>query len=109
MNLMQKGYPNRTSYTKLLPSIEIYLSKDIISNQKELAEHLMLAIGCEKNDFTLGESQIFFRPGKINLLYQYNMSDPAIIKDLASKIENQMNIEIQQREAKIRKKVQNVN
>lgn len=108
MNLMLKGYPTRASYTELLPSFETYLSNDTISNQKKLAEHLLLVIGCEKIDFKLGESQVFFRPGKINLLYQYNMSDPAVIKALASKIENQMNIEIQQREAKRREKVPNV-
>lgn len=102
INLMQRGYPTRIPYADVLPDFDTYFPKDAIENQQELAKYLLLAIGHEEIDFKLGTTHVFLRPGKNTLIHQYDMSDEAAIKDLASKIEEQITNEIQQQEAQKR-------
>lgn len=90
INLMRKGYPTRISYAQFFPNFDDYLPGEILTNQKKLAELLLLTIGCETTDFKLGETHIFFRPGKSDLYYQMNMSDATVIRNLASEIESRM-------------------
>lgn len=94
---MRKGYPTRISYQSLLPIFNEFSSDN--ANQRDLAEYLLSAVGYTKIDFKLGDAYIFFRPDKSYLLQQYEMSDTAVIKDLASKIRSQMRIETERREA----------
>lgn len=102
INLMQKGYPTRITYADVLPDFGTYLPKDAIENQQKLAKYLLLAIGHEEIDFKVGATHVFLRPGKNTLIDQYNMSGEAAIKDLASKIEDQITNEIRQKEAQKR-------
>lgn len=95
---MQKGYPTRIPYAELLPDFGIYLPKDIVTNQQKIATYFLLVIGCESNDFKLGATHVFFRPGKDTLIRLYNISERTVVKDLAHKIENYIDIENQQRE-----------
>lgn len=99
INLMKKGYPDRMSYTQLLPEFEEYLPSDVIENPRKLSEYLLIVIGYESQDYKLAETNIFFRPEKINLFHQYNMLDKTVIMDLALKIHNHMKIESQLQEA----------
>lgn len=103
---MKKGYPTRISYDQMLPNFDTYLPSETIGNQRKLANFFLLAIGCEKIDFKLGETHVFFRPGKSTLFHQYNMSDTTVIKDLASKIQSQVNLDIQLQEEKKSEHVQ---
>lgn len=96
---MQKGYPTRIPYIEVLPDFGTYLPENIKKNQQKLAKYLLLAIGYQEADFKLGEKHVFYRPGKSTLLDQYNMSDETVILDLALKIQDRVNVEIQQREA----------
>lgn len=96
INLMRKGYPTRITYADFCPNFDTYLPNEVTENQQKLAELLLLSIGFETIDYKLGNTQVFFRPGKSSLFYQLDMSNEFILKDLASKIENRIKIEKQQ-------------
>lgn len=99
MNLMKKGYPTRIPFVDFLPNFDSYLPEELIANRRKLAENLLLTIGCETKDFKLGQTHVFFRPGKSILFYQLNVLDTAVIRDLASKIESRIKSEQQQMES----------
>lgn len=92
---MKKGYPTRIPYGNFFPNFDSYLPKDVVQNQRKLANLLLLSIGYDTKDFKLGQTQVFFRPGKSTLFYQLNMLDTDVIRDLASKIESTIKSEQQ--------------
>lgn len=96
---------NAFQHTVRVSCSDTYLPMDAIQNQQKLAKYFLLATGYKEIDFKLGTTHVFLRPGKNTLIHQYNMLDEAAIKDLASRIKDQITNEIQQQDAQKRENV----
>lgn len=84
--LVRCGYPTRIPIDQLLLKFDNYLPKFMKLSKPKLCEHLHLAIGYRMVDFKLGETQVFYLPGK-NLFDELELSKS---KDIVWKIDEQI-------------------
>lgn len=73
----------------MLLKFESHLFKSVKVDKRKLCEYLLLSIGYDKTDFKLGQTQVFYRPGKSILFEQLDQSNLDTIKKIVSKIETQ--------------------
>jgi len=88
LNLMQGGYPSRTSFQEVY---EMYkkLMPDRLKrlDPRLFCKALFKALGLNETDFKFGMTKVFFRPGKFAEFDQLMRSDPENMKMLIKKVE----------------------
>ncbi|XP_047128330.1 unconventional myosin-VI isoform X1 [Hydra vulgaris] len=88
LELMQEGYPSRTSFTDLHSKYKSYLPEKLSClNPRTFCQALFRAVGIENGNFKFGMSKAFFRPGKFAEFDQLMRSDPETLKVLVSKVQ----------------------
>lgn len=84
--LMRVGFPSHLSIAELFNSFKENLElKDHTKNQKDFCQLLLLSCGLKWNHFKLGNTQIFLRSGKLELLSVKIKEDIRTIKQRLDK------------------------
>ncbi|XP_028414571.1 unconventional myosin-VI-like isoform X2 [Dendronephthya gigantea] len=87
LQLMQEGYPSRTSFNDLYKMYGKYLPEKLARlNPRTFCQALFRAVGMDPEDFKFGLTKVFFRPGKFAAFDQIMQSDPESLKALVSKV-----------------------
>jgi myosin-6 len=88
LELMQQGYPSRTSFTDLYNMYKSLLPPDLARlDPRTFCRALFKALGLNEADFKFGSTRIFFRPGKFAEFDQIMQSDPQHLAQLISKVQ----------------------
>merc|ERR1712096_557472 len=86
-NLMQGGYPSRTSFQEVY---EMYkkLMPDRLKrlDPRLFCKALFKALGLNETDFQFGMTKVFFRPGKFAEFDQMMRADPENLRILIGKV-----------------------
>ncbi len=87
LELMQQGYPSRTSFAELYSMYKRYLPPELARLDSRLfCKALFKALGLDDNDFKFGLTKVFFRPGKFAEFDQMLKSDPENLRKLIEKV-----------------------
>lgn len=87
LQLMQQGFPSRSSFNDLYASYKGYLPSDLARLDSHLfCRALFKAIGLNDNDFRFGSSKVFFRPGKFSEFDQIIRSDGEHVAELVKRV-----------------------
>lgn len=87
LELMQQGYPSRSSFNDLYQSYKRFLPADLARLDSHLfCRALFKAIGLSDHDFRFGSSKVFFRPGKFAEFDQIIKSDSEHVAELVRKV-----------------------
>lgn len=87
LELMQQGYPSRSSFNDLYQSYKRFLPADLARLDSHLfCRALFKAIGLSDADFRFGSSKVFFRPGKFAEFDQIIRSDSEHVAELVKKV-----------------------
>lgn len=87
LELMQQGYPSRSSFNELYQSYKRYLPADLARLDSHLfCRTLFKAVGLNDNDFRFGSSKVFFRPGKFAEFDQIIRSDSEHVAELVKRV-----------------------
>lgn len=88
LELMQQGYPSRTSFSDLYTMYQSLLPPNLARlDARTFCRALFKALGLNEADFKFGSTRIFFRPGKFAEFDQIMQSDPAHLAHLISKVQ----------------------
>ena len=88
LELMQQGYPSRTSFSDLYNMYRSLLPPDLARlDARTFCRALFKALGLNEADFKFGSTRIFFRPGKFAEFDQIMQSDPAHLAQLIGKVQ----------------------
>lgn len=79
--LMRTGYPSHINIDYLLDRFKqnMDFSKYVTKNQKEFCETLLRSCGLKWKDFRIGNKNVFFRNGKVDLLTESLKQDSKAI------------------------------
>lgn len=84
--LMRVGFPSHFSIARLFDMFESNSDfKEYTKNPKDFCKLLLQSCGLKLNQFKLGNTQIFFRSGKLMLLSEKLKDEPKIIKERLDK------------------------
>lgn len=87
LDLMQQGFPSRTSFANLYAMYKSYLPASLARLEPRLfCKALFKALNLKETDFKFGITKVFFRPGKFAEFDQIMHSDPAHLAQLISKV-----------------------
>ncbi|KAG9511399.1 Unconventional myosin-VI, partial [Fragariocoptes setiger] len=87
LELMQHGYPSRSSFNDLYNSYKKYLPAELARLDSHLfCRALFKAIGLSDADFRFGSSKVFFRPGKFAQFDEIIRSDGDHVAELVKKV-----------------------
>lgn len=87
LELMQQGYPSRSSFNDLYQSYKRFLPADLARLDSHLfCRALFKAIGLSDHDFRFGSSKVFFRPGKFAEFDQIIKSDSEHVAELVRRV-----------------------
>ena len=87
LELMQQGYPSRTSFSELYNMYKKFLPPELVRLDPRLfCKALFKALGLDDNDFKFGLTKVFFRPGKFAEFDQLLKSDPENLRRLVEKV-----------------------
>lgn len=87
LELMQQGYPSRSSFTELYQSYKRYLPSHLARLDSHLfCRTLFKAVGLNDTDFRFGSSKVFFRPGKFAEFDQIIRSDSEHVAELVKRV-----------------------
>ncbi len=87
LELMQQGYPSRTSFAELYAMYKSHLPSDLARLDPRLfCKALFRALGLDDKDFKFGLTKVFFRPGKFAEFDQMLKSDPENLRRLIEKV-----------------------
>lgn len=87
LELMQQGFPSRTSFSDLYNTYKQYMPPDIARlDPRMFCKALFKALGLNENDFKFGLTKVFFRPGKFAEFDQIMKSDPENLALLIKKV-----------------------
>lgn len=87
LELMQQGYPSRTSFHELYNIYKQSLPPNLSRLEPRIfCSTLFKALGLNENDFRFGTSKVFFRPGKLAEFDQLMRSDPEHLLSLVAKV-----------------------
>lgn len=88
LELMQQGYPSRTSFSDLYNMYRSLLPPELAKlDPRTFCRGLFKALGLNEHDFKFGSTKVFFRPGKFAEFDQLMTSDPQHLKSLISKVQ----------------------
>ncbi|KAF6027803.1 MYO6 [Bugula neritina] len=87
LDLMQQGFPSRTSFTELYNMYKRYLPPVLARLDPRLfCKALFKALGLNEHDFKFGMTKVFFRAGKFAEFDQMMKSDPENLAKLVEKV-----------------------
>lgn len=87
LELMQQGYPSRSSFNDLYLSYKRYLPAELARLDSHLfCRALFKAIGLSESDFRFGSSKVFFKPGKFAEFDQIIRSDGEHVAELVKRV-----------------------
>jgi len=87
LDLMQGGYPSRTSFNDLYVMYEKVLPPALKAlDPRTFAKALFKALGMSEDDFQFGVSKVFFRPGKFSEFDTIMKADPENLVLLVEKV-----------------------
>lgn len=87
LELMQQGYPSRSSFNDLYAAYKRFLPQDLARLDSHLfCRALFKVIGLSDSDFCFGSSKVFFRPGKFAEFDQIIRSDSEHVAELVKKV-----------------------
>jgi len=87
LELMQQGYPSRSSFNDLYQSYKRLLPAELARLDSHLfCRALFKVIGLNDSDFRFGSSKVFFRPGKFAEFDQIIRSDSEHVAELVKKV-----------------------
>lgn len=87
LELMQQGYPSRTSFVELYNLYKHHLPPKLIRLEPRMfCRTLFKALGLNENDYKFGSSKVFFRSGKFAEFDQLMKSDPQHLTELVGKV-----------------------
>jgi len=87
LDLMQGGYPSRTSFKDLYEMYEKVLPPQLKAlDPRTFAKALFKALGMSEDDFQFGVSKVFFRPGKFAEFDTIMKADPENLVKLVEKV-----------------------
>ncbi|XP_015792688.1 unconventional myosin-VI-like [Tetranychus urticae] len=93
LELMQQGYPSRTSFVDLYNLYKHHLPPKLSRLEPRMfCRTLFKAFGLNENDYRFGSSKVFFRSGKFAEFDQLMKSDPKHLSELVSKVEKWLTI-----------------
>ncbi len=87
LDLMQQGFPSRTSFAELYTMYKRYLPPELARLDARLfCKALFKALNLKDNEFKFGLTKVFFRPGKFAEFDQIMKTDPDNLKVLINKV-----------------------
>ena len=87
LNLMQQGFPSRTSFASLYSMYKNYLPPELARlDPRMFCKALFKALNLKDSDFKFGITKVFFRPGKFAEFDQIMHSDPAHLAILVNRV-----------------------
>lgn len=87
LELMQQGFPSRTSFSELYVMYKKFLPPELARLDPRLfCKALFKALGLNDKDFKFGLTKVFFRPGKFAEFDQIMKSDPENLAKLVLKV-----------------------
>lgn len=87
LDLMQGGFPSRTSFTDLHAMYKSVLPPALASLEpRTFCKALFKALGLNEDDFQFGVSKVFFRPGKFAEFDTIMKSDPENLTAMVGKV-----------------------
>lgn len=87
LQLMQKGFPSRSSFNDLYQSYKRYLPQELARLDSHMfCRALFKALGLSDKDFRFGSSKVFFRPGKFAEFDQIVRSDGDHVAELVKRV-----------------------
>lgn len=91
MELMQRGFPSRTSFAELYAKYESGLPAILRRLEPRLfCRMLFRALGLADDDFRFGTSKVFLRAGKFAEFDQLIKSDPAHVRQLIDRVQKHL-------------------
>lgn len=91
LNLHQHGYSAKMSYDVILSKLKSHINNKVLYSQY-FWQNVLNSIGCEENRFSLGQSQIFFRPKNEEFVDFLKSMNAAEVTALAMKVNEKFNI-----------------
>lgn len=87
LNLMQQGYPSRTSFADLYNMYKSKLPPALARlDPRTFCKALFKALNLKESDFKFGITKVFFRPGKFAEFDQILRSDPEHLASLIARV-----------------------
>jgi myosin-6 len=87
LDLMQGGFPSRTSFSDLYDMYKSVLPPELAAlDPRTFAKALFKALGMNEDDFQFGVSKVFFRPGKFAEFDTIMKADPENLVLLVGKV-----------------------
>lgn len=87
LDLMQQGFPSRTSFSDLYTMYKSYLPAALARLDPRLfCKALFKALNLKDSDFKFGLTKVFFRPGKFAEFDQLMKSDPENLNNLIKRV-----------------------
>ncbi|XP_050509251.1 myosin heavy chain 95F isoform X2 [Diabrotica virgifera virgifera] len=87
LELMEYGYPSRTSFNELHSMYKQYLPKELsMLSPKQFCESMLHALKLHDKDFKFGVTKVFFRPGKFAEFDSIMKSDTENLKAIVNQV-----------------------
>lgn len=87
LNLMQQGYPSRTSFASLYSMYKKFLPPELARlDPRMFCKALFKALNLKDTDFKFGITKVFFRPGTFAEFDKIMQSDPEHLAVLIAKV-----------------------
>ncbi|XP_056632356.1 myosin heavy chain 95F isoform X2 [Diorhabda sublineata] len=87
LELMEYGYPSRTSFNELYQMYKQYIPKELTTlSPKQFCEAMFHALKLHDKDFKFGVTKVFFRPGKFAEFDNIMKSDTENMKNIIGQV-----------------------
>jgi len=88
LKLLKCGYPNRFKYEEILKHYaEALKPRPVNLNVRDYCEAVLVAFGCEREEYQLGLTKVFFKAGKREFLEDiFKRSDKPLSPEMEAKI-----------------------
>ncbi|CAH1101832.1 unnamed protein product, partial [Psylliodes chrysocephalus] len=87
LELMEYGYPSRTSFSDLHNMYKQYLPKELsVLTAKQFCEAMLHSLNLHEKDFKFGVTKVFFRPGKFVEFDKIMKSDSSNLKAIVGQV-----------------------
>nr|XP_023013286.1 myosin heavy chain 95F isoform X2 [Leptinotarsa decemlineata] len=87
LELMEYGYPSRTSFAELHSMYKDYLPKELkMLGPRMFCEAMLHSLKLRERDFKFGVTKVFFRPGKFAEFDKIMKSDPENLQSIVTNI-----------------------
>jgi myosin VI len=84
LRILKLGYPSRVSYNEIYTRYGHLMEKEL--NEKDFTEAVFLAFGMHEDDYQLGLTKVFFKPGKQEFLEDVLGDNPELTPEMIKKV-----------------------